>query len=379
MSTSKPKSLPPHVRAIICNEAGQPLTVEHIPTPQVVPGSVLVKIIAATVETPTIQILSGKAPGLNPPTPFVPGGKAIGRVNALGPDATSLHLGQLVMLEAHVRARDDPSVQMLWGASPGQNPLSNKLIKESWRNGAWAEYALLPLENCYALDEQVLLGRPSDGGFGYSIEDLTIISRHLVPYGGLRGIGLRAGETVIIAPATGGYSGAAVDVASAMGARVIAMGRNVQALQKLAAVNPRVNVVQLTNDPEKDMASLQRFGEIDAYLDISPTAAEGSTHVRTCLMALKPYGRASLMGVLSGDIPIPYVVAALKNITIRGQYMYQRQDARDIIKLVETGVLKLGKKAGHNVVGEFKLEETQKALDTALARAAAGSLVLFKP
>ena len=331
------------------------------------------------VEGPVARILAGEAHGLNPPTPFIPNGRAIGRIAALGPDATSLHPGQLVMLEPHICARDNPSVQVLWGGFYGQDPRSKELMENCWRNGTWAEYALAPLENCYALDEKVLLGNAAEGGLGYSIEDLLTIPRHLVAYGGLRGINLTAGETVIVAPATGGYSGAAVDVAVAMGARVIAVGRNMETLQKIATANPRVNVVQLTNDPEKDMASLQKFGEIDAYIDISPAAAEGSTHVRTCLMALKYYGRVSLMGVLSSDIPIPMVIAVMKNLTIRGQYMYQRQDARDFIKLVETGVLKLGKKAGHDVVGKFKFEEAKQALELANARPEAGNMVLFRP
>jgi len=50
-------------------------------------------------------------------------------------------------------------------------------------------------------------------------------------------------------------------------------------------------------------------------------------------------------------------MATLKNLTIRGQYMYKREDARGIIKLAEAGVLKLGKSTGHNVIGQFLFEE----------------------
>src|SRR5450759_585390 len=99
-------------------------------------------------------------------------------------------------------------------------------MEDSWRHGLYKEYVRAPLETCYALNEKVLLGRPAEGGLGYSVADLTYISKQLVAYGGLRGIDLKARDTVIVAPATGGYSGSAVEVASAMGARVIAVGRN---------------------------------------------------------------------------------------------------------------------------------------------------------
>jgi hypothetical protein len=43
------------------------------------------------------------------------------------------------------------------------------------------------------------------------------------------------------------------------------------------------------------------------------------------------------------DIAVPYVMAVLNNLTIRGQYMYEREDARGLIKLAEAGLLKAWK------------------------------------
>lgn len=252
-------------------------------------------------------------------------------------------------------------------------------MADVWRDGMFAEYTRAPLENCYALNEKILLGDPAEGGLGYSVADLTWLMRQGVAYGGLRGINLKAGETVIVAPATGAYSGAAVEVASAMGARVIAASRNLNTLQRIAAANARVNIVQLKGNFEEDLASLQQFGPVDAYIDISPREANDSTHVRSCLMALKPYGRASLMGVLSKDIAIPYVMAVLNNLTIRGQYMYEREDIRGLIKLAEAGVLKLGKSAGHEILGQFPLEEWEKAMETARRNPESGKVVVFTP
>jgi len=121
----------------------------------------------------------------------------------------------------------------------GSDPKTKKLMEESWRDGMFAEYVRSPLENVHALNEKLLLGSPAEGGLGYSVAELCCLGRFVVVYGGFRGIDLKAGDTVIVAPATGSYSGAAVQVASAMGARVIAASRSLSKLQMIAASNPR--------------------------------------------------------------------------------------------------------------------------------------------
>lgn len=283
-----------------------------------------------------------------------------------------------MILDPHVRARDDPNVQFLWGAGVfGGNAAAQELMEREWRLGMYAEYTRAPLENCFPLNEALLMGDPSSGGLGYSMADLAGLMRHAVTYGGLRGINLQPGETIIVAPATGIYSGSAVEVASAMGAKVIAVSRNIEGLKKLAAANSRVVPMQVKGNVEEDLASLKKFGTIDAYIDISPFGANESTHVRSCLMAVRQYGRVSLMGVVMKDIAIPYVLAVMNNLTIRGQYMYEKQDVLGLIKLIETGVLKLGKAAGEELVGEFALEDHEKAFDVASQHTAAGKKLLF--
>lgn len=379
MSTTQTHPLPETCRALVCPGAGGSLEVQTIPTPTAVAGSVVVRIISAVVEPNSKMMLSGHIPGMWFPTPFVPGARAIGRVAAIGPDTTSLTLDQLVVLDPHVRARDNPDVQLLWGAGVfGGNPAAHGLMEGQWKNGMYAEYTRAPLENCYALNEAILMGSPASGGLGYSVAELASLMRHAVAYGGFRGINLKAGETVIVAPATGIYSGSAVEVASAMGARVIAASRNIEVLNKLAAANPRVQVMQFKGDVEEDLASLKEFGPIDAYFDISPFAANETTHVRSCMMAVKPYGRVSLMGVLMKDIALPYMVAVINNLTIRGQYMYEREDVFGLIKLIEAGVLRLGSAAGNEVVGEFDLEDFDKAFDVATENSEAGKTVSLK-
>jgi D-arabinose 1-dehydrogenase-like Zn-dependent alcohol dehydrogenase len=363
------------MKALICRSVGQPLSLQTIPVPTVVPGSALIKVLSSAADGHTPDILSGKV-GFTFPRDFTPGSRSIGRVAATGSDTTSLTPGQLVMIEPFFRARDDPNVQILWGTFDGPSPASKKFMADNWALGGYAEYTLAPLENVHVLNEAVLCGE-----LGYSVHDLLQLPVHLVAYGGLRSIGLEPGETVIVAPATGSFSGAAVHVAVAMGARVIAMGRNKEVLEELQKVHGenKVKIVVNTGNVETDAAALKQFGEVDAYIDISPVQANGSPHIRSCFQAVKQYGRVSLMGVVTDDIAVPYSYAVWNSLTIKGLYMYERADAKALIKLAESGNLKLGPAGGMKILGTFGLEDIDKAFELAASDKRAGRVVAVVP
>lgn len=216
------------------------------------------------------------------PKPLVPGTSAVGRVAAVGPDATLLKPGLLVLVDCTVRGRDDATAVFLSGIHEGFTEGSRTLMRGEWRDSTYAEYAKVPLETCEVLDEARLCGK-----LGYEIADLAYVSALMVPYGGLRDIDLRAGETVVVSPATGAFGGAAVLVALAMGARVIAMGRNVAALERIKERSERIETVPITGDMLKDSGALKSFGPVDAFFDISPPEAAKSTHIKSGILALK--------------------------------------------------------------------------------------------
>jgi threonine dehydrogenase-like Zn-dependent dehydrogenase len=375
-------TLPETHRALVLNAIGEPLRLETRPTPQPTPGSAVVKILAAGVLSYSRDIYSGvRKYGL--PTPSVPGNGAIGRVAAVGADATRLKPRDLVLCDVYLRGRDDHSVGALSGIHEGHTDGSKRLMRGEWRDGTYAEYAKLPLENCFLLNERRLLGSPADGGFGYTVEELLYLAISLVPFGGLRDIGLDVCDKVVISPATGAFGSAAVHVALAMGANVIAMGRNVDALKKLkATLSPtedRIQTVQITNDVQQEVEAIGKFGPVDAFFDTSPPMAANSTHIKSAILSLKHSGRVSLMGGIKGDIAIPLSTLTHQNLTIKGKWMYERDDILKLIKMVETGVLKLGEKSGCQIVGKFPLEKWQEAFDAAAEHSGPGERVAIVP
>jgi threonine dehydrogenase-like Zn-dependent dehydrogenase len=146
-----------------------------------------------------------------------------------------------------------------------------------------------------------------------------------------------------------------------MGARVIAIGRNPEALKKLAASHERIESVQITGDVQADLKSLQPFGPIDAFFNISPPEAANFTHFRSCILVLRYSGRVSFMGGLNGELTIPIKVVLQMDLMLKGKWMYFRQDVKDLIKMIEIGVLKLGGQK----VDKFSLEDWKKGFNAA--------------
>ncbi|KAJ7855977.1 chaperonin 10-like protein [Mycena olivaceomarginata] len=352
-------TIPPKHRALILNSTRDPLDISVVEqtSPQAGPGSAVIRVLSAAVLSYAGEVYSGRKP-YPYPTPFIPGSSAVGRVAAVGPDATLFQPGQLVYFDSFIVGRDDPTSLILHGINSGPTPGSVKLMEGEWRDSTYAEYAKVPLENCFPLDEARLLG-----DLRYKIEDLIYIGALSVPFGGLRDIGVKAGEKVIVAPATGAFGGAAVIAALAMGARVVAMGRNAEALERVKAMNPdRISVVLNTGDVTADTKELTKDGPADGFLDISPREAVTSTHLQSCILALRREGRASLMGGQLDLVPMPIRTIMRYNLTVKGKWMYTKDDMR------VRGYLKLSAAGGIQTARTFPLEDFAAAFDAAAAK-----------
>ncbi|KAH8694617.1 hypothetical protein BGZ61DRAFT_452182 [Ilyonectria robusta] len=53
----------------------------------------------------------------------------------------------------------------------------------------------------------------------------------------------------------------------------------------------------------------------------------------------------------------------IKNLEIHGKYMDEREHTKRLVKMVEAGLLSLGKKVNFNTTGRFKLYQIQDALE----------------
>jgi alcohol dehydrogenase len=285
-----------------------------------------VRIEASALMSYLKAYVEGKLPVYNPPSgPFTIGTNGVGVVEVVGRDVWHLKPGQRVVLSSHFVAPEnveDPA-QVLIGltSSPEAAP-----VLADWPDGTLAEYALMPAEG---LDE-------------FDAAQLVTIGRCIIPFGGLLRGRLAAGETLVVTGATGAYGTAAVLVAVAMGAaRVIAAGRNADALKEVArAGGPRVVTVTLTGDVQKDAAALRQAASGGAHMAFDMVGqARDPKATLAALHSLRRGGRLVLMGSMTTDLPIPYTAVMLNSWEILGQFMYPASAYRRLLELLRCGLL----------------------------------------
>jgi NADPH2:quinone reductase len=177
------------MQAAYIHKTGGPenIVVGSLPNPQPAGGQVLVKVAAAAVNPIDTYVRSGMVPA-ELPLPFIVGCDLAGTVAALGPSASGrFQIGDRV-----------------WGSNQG-------LLG---RQGTFAEYA--------AVDECWLYPTPPEvSDEAAAAGALVGITAHL---GLVRDAQIRKGETLFVSGGTGGVGSTVVQMAKALGARVITTG-----------------------------------------------------------------------------------------------------------------------------------------------------------
>ncbi|KAK5075506.1 hypothetical protein LTR64_001713 [Lithohypha guttulata] len=362
--------------AAVLEEIGQGLKLVSQPIPEPVYGSAVIRVLATPISPTTNRVITGKFPvGLN--TPVMPSSSAVARVYAVGPDATLLKPGQLVFYDFCIRSRDDYDTSILQGYMG-----DNKTFEAAWTHGTFAQYACVPLERLWVLNEDLLVNK-----LKYTFAELAFLGTISIAVAGLIDIDTRPGDTVIVAPATGCFGGSAAHAAIAMGARVIACGRNEEILSKMTDTfksSGRFKTVKMTGDVEIDTAAIKAAAGsekgTDKYIDFSPPQSVGSKHILSCISAVRPFGNVSFMGAVFAEVGIPYFLLVKNSIRIQGRYMFERTHGEQAIKLVESGHMKLG--AGDNSgmhIESFGLQDLGKALDQAEQHGKWAHMVVLEP
>lgn len=352
------------MKAAVLNAFGEVLKIETLPNPQPGAGSVVIDVAAAGVTGYAAKVFDGSR-GYRLELPVAPGPGGIGRVRAVGPDATRLKPGDWVFCEPTIRARDHASDSILQGWTYRTDAaLPLHLL---YRNGSFAEQMMVPTENV------TLIGDidPKDAGRWCGL------SRLLVPYGGLWAGDLKAGETLLVSGASGGFGGAGVAVALAMGAgRVVATGRNAETLEELASrLGSRVKPVAMTGDEAADRAAIATAanGPIDMVLDFLPREASLS-QVHANLTAVRHGGRIMLMGGVRAELGLDYNWLMHGEITLRGVWMYPPQAVPRMVQIVRAGLIDLRQFD----LAEFALDDANAAVAYAAANAGPRQLTVIR-
>ena len=182
------------MKAALIKHTGPPevITIEDVARPEPTNSQVLVRVEAVDVN-PIDTYVRGGLVAMPLPIPYIIGCDLAGTVEAVGPQATRFKRGDRV-----------------WGSNQG-------LLG---RQGTFAEYA--------AVDDQWLYATPPEVTSEAAVAMALVgITAHL---GLVRDAKLKSGETLFVNGGTGGVGSAVVQMAKAIGARVITTAGSPQKL-----------------------------------------------------------------------------------------------------------------------------------------------------
>src|SRR5438445_406156 len=265
------------MRAIVVDEFGPPegLRVAEVQAPAPGPGEVLVETHAAPVNYVDMLVVAGTYQFL-PPRPFIPGKGPAGIVSALGPGVTTLRVGDRVLAMAEI--------------------------------GGYAEAVAVAAEQCHLLPARMSFAEAASFAVVYDTSWVALRGRAR----------LAQGETVLVLGASGGVGHASVQLARAMGARVLG---GISRPERAAAVRAAGAdaIIDLSRADLRDSLREQVYAETDgrgADIIIDPLGGDIFT---AAIRSLAWCGRLVVIGFAAGGIPtLKTNYLLLKNIEVSG-------------------------------------------------------------
>ena len=249
------------------------LTWKELPTPVPQAGEVLLEIKAASLNFPDLLIVQNKYQ-MKPPLPFVPGSEYAGVVQALGEGVKHLKVGQ--------------HVACLSGT------------------GGFATHTIAPAALCMPLPD----------GFGF-VDAAAFIMIYATSHHALIDRGqLKAGETVLVLGAAGGVGTSAIQIAKAMGARVIAAASTDEKCALCKSIGADATINYTTENLRDAIKALTDGKGPDVIYD-----PVGGDFTEPAFRSIAWRGRYLVVGFASGPIPaLPLNLMLLKGASVVGVF-----------------------------------------------------------
>ena len=321
------------MRALVCKEYGPPecLVIEDTDDPVPAAGEVVIDVHAAGINFPDILIFAGKYQIKTEP-PFIPGYEASGVVSALGEGVTRLKIGDKVVV------------------APGGGGFAERL--------AIGENHAFPLPEVLSFEQ----------GAGFPINYFT--SYHALQ----QSARLQSGDTLLVLGAAGGVGTTAVEIAKAMGARVIAAASTDEKLEFARSVGAD-ETINYSAVPLKDaVRDLTAGNGADVVYD-----PVGGDLAEQALRATAWHGRYLVVGFASGEIPrFPANLALLKEASIIGVFWgqwaarnpaAQMANIREMVDLLDAG------KLNPRITASYALDDFVRAYQHITERRVTGKTV----
>ncbi|MCP2163401.1 zinc-binding dehydrogenase [Goodfellowiella coeruleoviolacea] len=325
------------MRAWVLDRAGDEVRCAEVAEPELRGGGVVISTLAVHVPAYAAEVVSGER-NYSFPTPLILGPGGIGRVESVAPDVFNVRPGDIVLNTSLLDAGrvDEPQEILVgwtgvdWRGAPSAD---TRAMQTAWRDGGCAERAVCPKESLIRLPGAEHYPNPAK---------LAFLGWLSVAAEGLRRAEQRAGQVVTVLGATGQMGAAAVLVALAQGAaRVVAVGRNRDVLDRLTELDGRVAAVALTGQRAEDAAAITEAGGGSDVVVDALGAVPSAEPTLAGYDSLRPGGCLVLIGGVRQDLVFPYGQLMRRRQTIRGSWMAEPATALAVWRMVAAGSIDL--------------------------------------
>ena len=322
------------MRALLCTQYGPPdlLELRDLPSPEPGDGQAVISVKAASLNFPDVLIIQNKYQ-FKPPLPFSPGSELAGVVKAVGAGVTGFEPGDRVMAFTTY--------------------------------GAFAEEVQTDASRIVPMPPRM---------------DFATAASLVLTYGtmihGLADRGaLQQGETVLVLGASGGIGLASIEIAKALGARVIACAGSDDKLAACAAHGADETVNYAAEDLRERIKALTAGRGVDVVVD-----PVGGPYTEPVLRSLAWRGRLLVVGFAAGEIPkIPLNLTLLKGCSIVGVFwgdFTRREPERFRETMAQLGAWWADGKIRPHVSAQFPLDRAREALNLMAERKVVGKVVI---
>ena len=322
------------MRALVVDSLGpnyEGVSLKDLPTPTPRSGEVLVRVLAASVNFPDLLMTRGEYQ-MKPPLPFIGGMELAGEIVGLGEGVDNWAIGDAVVGGAKL--------------------------------GGFAEFAVLPAAAIRRKPERLSFAQAAAVGAAYLTAYVALVRRAR----------LEPGEWVLVHGAAGGVGLAAVDLAKALGARVIAASASDAKLKIVADEYAPDAVLNVTNGFREAVKAITGGGADIIYDPVGGDVFDESTRCTAF------DGRLLVVGFTSGRIPtIPVNMPLIKGFSVMGvragEYGRQfpergRENIDAVWKLANEGAIR------PRVHAELPLDRWREAFDLLANRQVVGKAII---
>jgi len=323
------------MRALVVESLGETysgVSLKDLPAPTPRTGEVLVRVRAASVNFPDLLMTRGEYQ-LKPPLPFVGGMELAGEIVALGEGVTGFAVGDAVVGGAKL--------------------------------GGFAEFAVLPAAAMRRKPDNLDFSQAAAVGAAYLTAYVALVRRAR----------LEPGEWVLVHGAAGGVGLAAVDLARALGARVIAASSSDEKLAIVAAEYGPDATVNVTGGFREQVKAITGGAGADVIYD--PVGGDVFDESVRCIAF---DGRLLVIGFTSGRIPtISVNMPLIKGFSVigvrAGEYGRQFPD-RGRENMDAVWAMAAEGRIRPRVHAELPLERWREAFDLLADRKVVGKAIL---